>query len=59
MRLASRRFPELQEQALADAIRAAGQQERRKFHSSMQQGIEELLRAARPATTILTIGAGT
>ena len=44
-------------QALADAIRAAGHKSV-IFHSSMQKGIEELLRAARPGDAILTIGAG-
>jgi len=44
-------------QALADAIRAAGHKSV-VFHSSMQKGIEELLRAARPGDAILTIGAG-
>jgi UDP-N-acetylmuramate--alanine ligase len=44
-------------QALADAIRAAGHKNV-IFHSSMQKGIEELLRAARPGDAILTIGAG-
>ena len=44
-------------QALADAIRAAGHKNV-VFHSSMQQGIEELLRAVRPGDAILTIGAG-
>src|ERR1700704_776941 len=43
--------------ALADAIRAAGHKNV-VFHSSMQQGIEELLRVARPGDAILTIGAG-
>src|ERR1700736_200395 len=43
--------------ALADAIRAAGHKNV-VFHSSMQQGIEELLNAARPGDAILTIGAG-
>jgi UDP-N-acetylmuramate--alanine ligase len=44
-------------QALADAIRAAGHKSV-VFHSSMQEGIEELLRVARPGDAILTIGAG-
>jgi UDP-N-acetylmuramate--alanine ligase len=44
-------------QALAEAIRAAGHKNV-VFHSSMQEGIEELLRAARPGDAILTIGAG-
>ena len=43
--------------ALADAIRAAGHKNV-VFRSSMQEGIEELLRAARPGDAILTIGAG-
>ena len=42
---------------VADAIRAAGHKSV-IFHSSMQKGIEELLRAARPGDAILTIGAG-
>jgi len=44
-------------QALADAIRAAGHKNV-VFHGSMQKGIEELLKAARPGDAILTIGAG-
>ena len=44
-------------QALAAAIRSAGHKNV-VFHSSMQEGIEELLRAARPGDAILTIGAG-
>ena len=44
-------------QALADAIRAAGHKNV-MFRSSMQEGIEELLRAARPGDAIMTIGAG-
>ena len=50
-------FPALPAQALADAIRAAGHKNV-VFHSSMQEGIEELLREARPGDAILTIGAG-
>jgi UDP-N-acetylmuramate--alanine ligase len=50
-------IPGITGQALADAIRAAGHKNI-LFHSSMQQGIEELLRAARPGDAILTIGAG-
>jgi UDP-N-acetylmuramate--alanine ligase len=50
-------IPGITGQALADAIRAAGHKNV-VFHSSMQQGIEELLRAARPGDAILTIGAG-
>jgi UDP-N-acetylmuramate--alanine ligase len=50
-------IPGITGQALADAIRAAGHKSV-IFHSSMQKGIEELLRAARPGDAILTIGAG-
>jgi UDP-N-acetylmuramate--alanine ligase len=50
-------IPGITGQSLADAIRAAGHKNV-VFHSSMQQGIEELLRAARPGDAILTIGAG-
>jgi UDP-N-acetylmuramate--alanine ligase len=50
-------IPGITGQALADAIRAAGHKNV-VFHSSMQQGIEELLKAARPGDAILTIGAG-
>jgi UDP-N-acetylmuramate--alanine ligase len=50
-------IPGITGQALADAIRAAGHKSV-VFHSSMQKGIEELLRAARPGDAILTIGAG-
>ena len=50
-------IPGITGQALADAIRAAGHKNV-VFRSSMQEGIEELLRAARPGDAILTIGAG-
>jgi UDP-N-acetylmuramate--alanine ligase len=50
-------IPGVTGQALADAIRAAGHKNI-VFHSSMQAGIEELLRAAHPGDAILTIGAG-
>jgi UDP-N-acetylmuramate--alanine ligase len=50
-------LPGITGQALADAIRAAGHKNV-MFHGSMQEGIEELLRAARPGDAILTIGAG-
>ena len=40
-------IPGITGQALAEAIRAAGHKNV-VFHSSMQEGIEELLRAARP-----------
>ena len=50
-------IPGITGQALAEAIRAAGHKNV-VFHSSMQEGIEELLRAARPGDAILTIGAG-
>jgi UDP-N-acetylmuramate--alanine ligase len=50
-------IPGITGQVLADAIRAAGHKNV-VFHSSMQEGIEELLRAARPGDAILTIGAG-
>src|SRR6202008_3872154 len=52
-----RPIPGITGQALADPIRAAGHKNV-VFHSSMQEGIEELLRAARPGDAILTIGAG-
>ena len=50
-------IPGVTGEALADAIRAAGHKNV-VFRSSMQEGIEELLRAARPGDAILTIGAG-
>jgi UDP-N-acetylmuramate--alanine ligase len=50
-------IPGISGQALAEAIRAAGHKNV-VFHSSMQKGIEELLRAVRPGDAILTIGAG-
>jgi len=50
-------IPGVNGQTLADAIAAAGHKNV-VFHSSMQKGIEELLRAARPGDAILTIGAG-
>ncbi len=50
-------IPGVSGQALADAIRAAGHKNV-VFRSSMQEGIEELLHAARPGDAILTIGAG-
>jgi UDP-N-acetylmuramate--alanine ligase len=50
-------IPGVTGQALAEAIQAAGHKNV-VFHSSMQEGIEELLRAARPGDAILTIGAG-
>src|SRR3974390_806843 len=50
-------IPGVTGQALAEAIRAAGHKNV-VFHSSMQEGIEELLRASRPGDAILTIGAG-
>src|SRR5712675_345504 len=50
-------IPGITGQALADAIREAGHKSV-VFHSSMQKGIEELLRVARPGDAILTIGAG-
>ena len=50
-------IPGITGQALADAIRAAGHKNV-VFHSSMQEGIEELLRAAQARDAILTIGAG-
>src|ERR1700720_2901106 len=52
-----RPIPGVTGHALADAIRAAGHKNV-VFHSSMQEGIEELLRVARPDDAILTIGAG-
>jgi UDP-N-acetylmuramate--alanine ligase len=50
-------IPGITGQGLADAIRAAGHKNV-VFRSSMQEGIEELLRAVRPGDAILTIGAG-
>ena len=50
-------IPGINGQTLANAIAAAGHKNV-VFHSSMQKGIEELLRAARPGDAILTIGAG-
>ncbi len=50
-------IPGVNGEALADAIRAAGHKHV-IFRSSMQEGIEELLREARPGDAILTIGAG-
>jgi UDP-N-acetylmuramate--alanine ligase len=50
-------IPGINGKTLAEAIRAAGHKNV-VFHSSMQEGIEELLRAARPGDAILTIGAG-
>src|SRR3981189_260551 len=50
-------IPGITGQALADAIRAAGHKNV-VFHSSIQQGIEELLRAARPGDAILPIRPG-
>ena len=44
-------------EALAEAIRAAGHKNV-VFRSSMQEGIEYLLREARPGDAVLTIGAG-
>ncbi len=44
-------------QALAEAVRAAGHKNV-VFRSSMQEGIEHLLREARPGDAVLTIGAG-
>src|SRR5437870_751658 len=50
-------IPGVNGEALADAIRAAGHRNV-IFRSSMQEGIESLLNAARPGDAILTIGAG-
>ncbi len=50
-------IPGVSGQALAEAIRAAGHKNV-VYRSSMQEGIEELLKAARPGDAILTIGAG-
>ncbi|HEX2710603.1 MAG TPA: cyanophycin synthetase, partial [Candidatus Acidoferrales bacterium] len=44
-------------EALAEAVRAAGHKNI-VFRSSMQEGIEYLLREARPGDAVLTIGAG-
>ena len=50
-------IPGITGQALADAIRAAGHKNV-VFRSSMQEGIETLLREARPGDAVMTIGAG-
>ncbi|HYL10701.1 MAG TPA: UDP-N-acetylmuramate--L-alanine ligase [Candidatus Acidoferrales bacterium] len=50
-------IPAITGEALANAIRAAGHKNV-VFRSSMQEGIEHLLRQARPGDAILTIGAG-
>ncbi len=49
--------PGITGEALADAIRAAGHKNV-IFRSSMQEGIEQLLKEARPGDAVLTIGAG-
>ncbi len=50
-------IPGISGQALADGILAAGHKNV-VYRSSMQEGIEELLKAAKPGDAILTIGAG-
>ncbi len=50
-------IPGITGEALAAAVRAAGHKNV-IFRSSMQEGIEHLLREARPGDAILTIGAG-
>jgi UDP-N-acetylmuramate--alanine ligase len=50
-------IPGVTGQALAEAIRAAGHKNV-VFRSSMQEGVEYLLREARPGDAVLTIGAG-
>ena len=50
-------IPGISGESLAEAIRAAGHKNV-VHHSSMQEGIEELLRVAKPGDAILTIGAG-
>jgi UDP-N-acetylmuramate--alanine ligase len=50
-------IPGVTGEALAEAIRAAGHKNV-VFRSSMQEGIEEMLREARPGDALLTIGAG-
>ena len=50
-------IPGITSEALANAIREAGHKNV-FFIGSMQEGIEHLLRAARPGDAILTIGAG-
>jgi UDP-N-acetylmuramate--alanine ligase len=50
-------IPGVTGEALAEAIRAAGHKNI-VFRSSMQEGIEELLREARPGDAVMTIGAG-
>jgi len=49
--------PGITGEALADAIRAAGHKNV-IFRSSMQEGIESLIRESRPGDAVLTIGAG-
>lgn len=50
-------IPGVTGESLAEAIRAAGHKNV-VFRSSMQEGIEQLLREARPGDALLTIGAG-
>jgi UDP-N-acetylmuramate--alanine ligase len=50
-------IPGVSGQALAEGILAAGHKNV-VYRSSMQEGIEELLKVARPGDAILTIGAG-
>ena len=50
-------IPDITGEALADAIRAAGHKNV-IFRNSMQEGIEALMREARPGDAVLTIGAG-
>jgi UDP-N-acetylmuramate--alanine ligase len=50
-------IPGVTGETLAHAIRAAGHRSV-IFRSSMQEGIEEILREARPGDAVLTIGAG-
>jgi UDP-N-acetylmuramate--alanine ligase len=50
-------IPGVSSEALAEAIRAAGHTQV-LYRSSLQEGIDALLAAARPGDAILTIGAG-
>ncbi len=57
MRPAKRPSPGITSEALASSIRDAGHKNVHYYHS-MQEGIEFLLREAKPGDAILTIGAG-
>ena len=57
MRPAKRPFDGITSEALAEAIRAAGHKNV-VYCSTLQEGIEHLLREARPGDAVLAIGAG-